>query len=272
MSNYQNISDYRGSLYGEIRHEGIEYDWQVPDDLVMASPGGVAATEHHWTKGFNGRGNTSGDWYAGQGERYVAGVYGNLYETGQEAGQHMGYYGAAPDYQFWMNQEPQQYSYSQSRSDQWAPMQAWNDRKNEQSLVPYTREHYGGEVTGDNSFEMIERPGEGGNEDDADGVQYDERVVVSRRAAKSLPPLEDLPSIAVKTTTVSPWLLLLFFLMAFIAFEFWAETGHAFIKERFHEGRPLTWKHLALYSLIITVIFVIVIWLAGVPITTFESL
>ena len=128
MADYQTLDKFSGNLYGEPRYEGLEYDFEVPDNLVVGSPGGVDTIHHHWTKGFNGRGNASSDIYAGQGERYNAGVFGNLYNTGQEAGQSMGYYPAAPDYQFWQNQEPQQYSHSQSPSSMWAanpPQSTW---------------------------------------------------------------------------------------------------------------------------------------------------
>ena len=67
MINYQTLSKYSGSLYGRPEYDGIEYDWEVPDNLVVGSPGGVSSIHHHYTKGFNGRGNTSSDIYAGQG-------------------------------------------------------------------------------------------------------------------------------------------------------------------------------------------------------------
>jgi hypothetical protein len=104
---YQTLGTYSGNLYGLPKYDGIEYDWEVPDNLVVASPGGVDSIHHHYTKGFNGRGNTSSDIYAGQGPRYIAGEFGSLYQTGQTAGQHMGYYQNAPDYKFWKNQQPQ---------------------------------------------------------------------------------------------------------------------------------------------------------------------
>jgi len=111
------MSNYIGSLYGQPNYDGVAYDWEIPDNLVLASPGGVSSVHHHWTKGFNGIGNTSSDIYAGQAQRYNAGVYGNLYQTGQTSSQFMGYYPKAPDYQFWQNQSPQQFSYTHGDSE-----------------------------------------------------------------------------------------------------------------------------------------------------------
>ena len=121
MSNYQNINAYSGSLYGEPRYQGVEYDWELPENLVMGTPGGVSSVHHHWTKGFYGRGNTSSDVYAGQRQRYIAGPYGSLYNTGHSAVDAMGYYPAPPDYQYWQNEVPQQYSYAQSAASGWDP-------------------------------------------------------------------------------------------------------------------------------------------------------
>lgn len=115
MSKYQNMKNYSGSLYGlPGSYDGVEYDWEVPDNQVVGTPGGVSTIHHHYTHGFNGRGNTSSDIYAGQGQRYISGAYGNLYNTGHEAGQSQGYYPSAPDYQYWQNQPSQQSYYNTS--------------------------------------------------------------------------------------------------------------------------------------------------------------
>lgn len=107
---YQNLTNYSGDLYGQKppEYKGVEYDYEVPDNTVIGTPGGVDSTRHHYTKGFYGRGNTSSDIYAGQQERYISGEYGNLYNTGHTASQQMGYYNGAPDKKWWLNQPPQQ--------------------------------------------------------------------------------------------------------------------------------------------------------------------
>ena len=82
---YQQLKNVNGSLYGEAQYRGIEYDSEIPDDYVVSSPGGVSSIYHHYTKGFNGPGNNSGDIYAGQGDPYISGVYGNMYQPGNSA-------------------------------------------------------------------------------------------------------------------------------------------------------------------------------------------
>lgn len=71
--------------------------------------------------------------------------------------------------------------------------------------------------------------------------------------------------------TVQPWMLFLFFLIAFIAFDFWAEAGRMFVEQHLHKGKEISWHRMALYAFIITIIFVVIIYFAGVPIATFED-
>ena len=106
MNAYKKLTNYSGSLYKDFNpsFRGIEYDFEVPDNLVIGSPGGVDSVRHHYTKGFYGRGNTSSDVYAGQQNRYISGEYGNLYNPGHSAAQQQGFYGDAPDVKYWMNQ------------------------------------------------------------------------------------------------------------------------------------------------------------------------
>ena len=301
MANYQNVGNYTGSLYGDVRYQGIEYDWEVPDNLVIASPGGVSAVHHHWTKGLNGRGNLSGDMFAGQGERYIAGVYGNLYETGQEAGQQQGYYSAAPDYQYWQNQEPGSYAYEQTQASLWTPeidAPHYNGQTSQTGGYPQKKAQieafnmgYAGENQpqgewqkydgGENSdFDLIESadevaPGVAPPPQSIPPAQFQEFVSTSPMGDSGGPITESVlavnPEVTIKST-VPAWLIFLFFLLAFIAFDFWAETGHAFVRERWHGGQELAWKQLAMYATIITVTFVLLIWLAGVPVATFEGL
>jgi len=103
MAGHQNLGRYDGSLYGEIDNRGMEYSTQVPDNMVIGSPGGVSSTHHHYTRGFYGQGGSSSDHYAGQGERYNHGVYGGVYETGHTASEKQGYYPEAPDKKHWEN-------------------------------------------------------------------------------------------------------------------------------------------------------------------------
>lgn len=98
MSRYQNVENFnRGNLYGSPQYLGQEYDKEVPDNILIGSPGGTASTFSHWTKGFYGEPSSSWDIYAGQGRAYEYGIKGGLYDYGQTAIYDMGYYNQPPD-------------------------------------------------------------------------------------------------------------------------------------------------------------------------------
>lgn len=91
-SGYQHIQNYKGSLYGNLNYSGIEYDYEVPDNLVVASPGGVSGIHHHYTKGIYSDQSSTQDIHAGNGnaDGYPYGEYGNVYQLGQSATRFMG--------------------------------------------------------------------------------------------------------------------------------------------------------------------------------------
>ena len=248
---HQKLSGYSGSLYGRPHYEGIEYDWEVPDNLVVGSPGGVSSVHHHYTKGFNGRGNTSSDIYAGQGEIYNSGVYGNLYQTGQTATQNMGYFPDALDYQYWQNQEPQQYDYSHSESAMWAPSMEKYDQPGAYETTPKAQIEGYQNASDGSDFELLQP---------SDTKKYtDQNTDCSSDTVVSFPAM-------------APWVLFLLFLFAFIAFDFWAVAGRDFVSQKFHKGGRPSWQLSLIYAVIVTAFFAFLLWLSGVPITTFENL
>lgn len=98
MGKYQTFDSYNGTMYGVPEYRGIEYNEDIPDHVVIGSPGGYSSTHHHWTGGFYGRGGSSGDIYTGQGREYISGIHGNAYSKGHSySGQN------APDEKFWEN-------------------------------------------------------------------------------------------------------------------------------------------------------------------------
>jgi len=246
---HQKISGYSGSLYGEPHYQGIEYDWEVPDDTVVGSPGGLATRFHHYTKGFYGRGETSSDVYGGQQQIYNTGIYGNLYQSGQTAPQAMGYYSAAPDYQFWQNEEPQQYSYSHQPGDAPLPgspiLHGFPQKKASASGVEG--------FDFDPTFELIES---------------DASLVPTSSAI----PGETSPGTEVSMQTkITPWALLLIVFVIFLVFYLWVKTGDRFMVQYLHDGKRPSWKRMAVYSLVATIILCLILYFSGFPIMTFES-
>lgn len=71
MSRYLSLNYYNGSLGGLQEKPAGSND--VP------SPGGMSSLEHHWSHGLFGPPVTVTDAYAGTGDRYISGSYGNMY-------------------------------------------------------------------------------------------------------------------------------------------------------------------------------------------------
>lgn len=81
---YQQLHHYSGSLEGRPEYMGLEYDYQVADNTVVSSPGGTASTFHHYTKGMYSDASSTWDLYGPEGQRYEYGIYGNLYQKGDQ--------------------------------------------------------------------------------------------------------------------------------------------------------------------------------------------
>lgn len=90
---YQQLDQYKGSLTGQPHYSGIEFDFEVPDNIVTASPGGVSAIQHHPSHGMYSESSSYWDIYAGEERRYPYAEHGNVYNVGHSAPQHLGEYG-----------------------------------------------------------------------------------------------------------------------------------------------------------------------------------
>jgi hypothetical protein len=219
---YQSLTTYNGDLYGvKPSYQGIEYDYEIPSNLVVASPGGIDSRTGHYTKGFYGRGNTSSDVYAGQGPRYIDGVYGNLYVSGQTASQAQGYYPANQDYQFYQNDTPQQYikdPTSIGYENSWIP----SKRLHEGADAPIsTIEGYQPENTaGDDSFELVE----------------------------GFTPETNHESLVQK----KGWFYLgVVAMFSFLFLFLWAQTSTTFLIDVCNKGTKPTWKVFAMWTVLI---------------------
>lgn len=243
QTNYQNLSKVNGSLYGDgmygpVRSNGISYDFEVPDNLVVASPGGVSTVHHHYTKGFNGRGNFSTDIYAGEGEQYIASVYGNLYGQGQEAGNALGMYSnLTPAYEYWLNQEPQTYSYNAyNPASNWAPTD---------NLPVAVKKTTTNQIEGftpdaeDDDYELLE--------------QIDD-----------VPQTEEYIENYTTTRYISPFYTVLLFILAVIVINVWIYTVYGFVKEKWYYDKDVYWQHMIVCSCALTLLFFVVVYFSGI--------
>jgi len=233
MSAYQRLTNYDGNLYGEPSFQGVEYDWEVPDEHVIGSPGGVSTTQHHWTKGFYGRGNTSSNIYAGEGPDYIAGEYGNLYQTGQSAGQALGYYPKSADYQFWKNEEPS-VSVAQKKS--------------------LMKENF----TGETNYDIID--------ENALSIVTPIDYIPSIKATESFSmnninnSIKRVSPIKIKSK-ISPWSAVLILAVMYSMFDSWSEVIQKFVNEKILAGKPSSYQGMLIAAIMMTLFFFLLIFM-----------
>jgi hypothetical protein len=303
---YQGFSNYDGTLaggkensyvdtlYGNPTYRGIEYDWEVPDDMVVGSPGGVSSIQHHYTHGFYGRGNTSSDIYAGQGQRYNSGLYGNMYQTGQSGGQGMGYYPDAPDYQYWQNYEPSQFDYTNSTANEYTPfMTDYGNPGSFQNPPPPQNSNYKIlSKPGNENYEKKSSPGKAAAAIDTETFLNDSFEILESAyttpgiTPASIEPLEamqnpspsggtggtlaagekDLTTFCIGSN-INPWIFLLVVLFSAIVLAFWVNGTLLLVKQEVHQGKEPAWFHIILYAISFSFIFLLMLWFFGVPLT-----
>ena len=248
MVDYQTLSKYSGTLYGEPKYNGIEYDWEVPDNVVIGSPGGVSTIHHHYTKGFDGRGNTSSDIYAGQGEIYNSGEYGNLYNTGHTASQVQGYYPAAPDYQYWQNQEPQQYTYYNSEAAMRAPfMKEYGNPgsfMSDPKKKSFGTENFSHPVSSDEEYTLI---------DDISPIVQNVRNEIKG-------DVSDIVQDVVHKSLPSTYALLFIGVIVFIMFVLWSNSINSLAAKYLFKTDKMNMKQTLILTAVITAIVIFVVW------------
>lgn len=265
-SSHQRLSDYKGSMYGEPRYSGLEYDWEIPDNMVDTSPGGADTTHHHWTKGFYGEGASSGDVYAGQGNRYIAAEYGNLYQVGDTAAQHMGYYTQAPDTKFEDRLTSGNPAFRDSPKYE-RPIQDPVQRLQAEGILTRKGQKKA-DSNGDMSregFELIDVPSD----------------------SRSTPQVAPNPSVTTSTDSLTsgsgtsksyklrlanPLVAFIIAIFIFIILNLFGYTAETFVKEYLHNGKDPSWKTLLYYTILMIAILVIVLWLLGIPLVKVDKL
>jgi len=233
---HQKLDSYKGDMYGTPKYSGLEYDYEVPENIVVASPGGTSSIHHHWTKGFDGRGNSSSDIYAGQGPQYISEQYGSMYQQGHTASEK--YYPAPPDYEFWKNQTPNQLS--------------------NQVDLGYQDSY---SIVGDSSMKLYQgdqdslttfRKGDGEY-----GVEYDKEYI--KEGFELIKSSEESvePEYSTKTALITFGSLLLLF----IVLCFWTKTLDLFIIQALNKGNRPSWKMFGGLSIFFTALLAIGAWL-----------
>jgi hypothetical protein len=241
MTTYQSLNDYQGGLYGKPQYFGLEYDESVPDNTIIASPGGSSSTYHHYTKGFYGIGGSSSDLYAGEGRRYPYAEYGNLYQVGQTGGQESYIYPPVPDPRYTANQSstPIRDGFEfETRREKYGG--AGHRGPHRQHPHPH---HERFESSQDMEF-IPKNP------------EIEPFTVTTNFSKEGLNA-----HVKFDINVVGLFFLLL---LIFIAFTFWTNAGSMLITT-YVTKRPLTWKSAGIVAIVITLLIFILVWTFKIP-------
>jgi hypothetical protein len=199
VDRYQTLDNYTGELTG-----GISYDYEIPNDIVVETGGGVDGIHHSNQTNFTGIGNTYIDRMSGQGPNYLSGAYGNLYSTGGQT--------------------------TPTEPKLWESMPPKND-----------------------------------------DIEFLEPVNLDKLDASNIPD-EVKTTFRIKTTPSAAIIMFLLLIFLFFLFDMFSASGQLFIQEKFNEGKEFTWQRMLFIAIAGTAIFVLLVYMFGYQISTFEVL
>lgn len=284
---YQSVKDYDGSLYGSpsrkndpydyTRDDGYQYDYEVSNDNLVGSPGGVSATHHQPIGNIYGRANTSSDIYAGQDHRYINGEYGGLYTTGQTASENLNMYPSPPDAQWWNNITPQNPApYGMEHDPSVTPpdnIPATDPNVNTYSNSRFITEPFsrtGGDPRAMNSVNTTvpqPSPTEGyvppqTPSTQANNVQF---LTSQEELSDTMTPSNNVESFSFSNSNSKlPHLVILILLLGlFVVFVMWSNTANKFIREYYYDGEKLSWQSSGKCALIATLVILLLLFLSG---------
>lgn len=220
MSRYLALDYYNGTLDGVQNNYYGERGLRVDKNL---SPGGLSTLQHHWTEGLGGPGDITPDVFAGTGDRYNSGVYGDLYIPKSHSAVNEVYKG--PHTNLTKDKTLSGKSYY------------WNPpKKGQKEGFKHMKD-----VTGD--FELIKNS---------------PMMPNPKEYLKKHHEVENF------TTDVSEWgddsaFYFSLFVMAFgfVIVGFWHDSIRKFIEQYLNNSQFITWQKHGLYSIGLTVVFLI---------------
>ena len=223
---YEILTELNSPVYGRPEYDGLEYDYEVPNEMVVASPGGASDIHHHWTKGFYGLGGSSWDVFGNEPPAEVYGNVGALYDTGPTATQTQGppigpVYPSPP-----VGTSPE---FLGAQAPPRPPPEPFNN---------------------DNNIEYVDA-----------SIPF---LTESSRERYATTPLSTSepgsPGLVAPRAPALNWYTLSVLFVAFIAFSFWTYAIEALFRERVYKGRRIPWLACVGYALCFSIVLVGITW------------
>lgn len=256
----------------------IEHDRQIPDHIVISSPGGVSAIHHHYTKGLYGRGDNSSDIYGNAPNRYISGEYGNIYRSGHSTTTNMLADASTSSLAINHLKAPVQ------ATDRvyWDQAGASNSYKSDESQgndLSRTRDSNYKQLKETFKYETLSRYNTGPEQD----IEYiplpeepePKREILTKKNKKER-VVENVPNYPARSNNskrirFNQYLVFFLVIILYISFGFWYDGLVQILTDTFHKGRTITSSYMIMYGAILTILFFAIIYFADIPLITFED-
>lgn len=272
MTNYNKIG--KTNFYQENQapsFTGIDYDPTIPNNMIVATPGGVSTTYNHYTHGMYGMGDLTSDIYGWQGYRNISGPYNNMYTQGYDGATASGMYPPSRDPNFREN---------------FTPTSVYQNNMFNTSAVSNSqdmyKEYYGGTEYYGNTNNAplpssvpinLEQIGQTIIMDDVKSTPVESYQMINNKDELSPEEKDKIKEfISSIRVSINPIALFVLLIIGSIVFGLWYDTINKYIKDHFHGGSDLTIKQYALWAILFSLVFVILLHIFGVSLVNIETI
>lgn len=250
---YLPLNDYDGSLIGLQSNPAGPYD--VP------SPGGLASIQHHWSHGLFGPPERVVDVYAGTGDRYVHGEYGNLYVPNSHANVYNNYRGPHSD----------RTENSTIRDDPYY----WNEKKSSQTKGIENFENSTVELIEDVSQQPAQQTKSAAPKISPSPKNSVKTAPIQKNVQNSdftkfteLTKLTDPSFVSISENPVSSGssktVIIILVIFIIICAKLWDEALHNFIVQSLNGGKEISWVRYGIYAVLATILLITVVHFADI--------
>lgn len=261
MKKYLTLDDYSGSLGGLLLNPAGSHD--------VASPGGLASIQHHWSHGLFGPPERVVDAYAGTGDRYIYGEYGNMYTPNSHASLYDTYRGPTSDRTEYTNLVGEPYLWNNMMATSGLP-HAYGHAEpsqgvNRQPVSAPSKSIENFQHDNSTTYTVIGDSSPADNNPKPTSISNGELIepIESPPKLKGKAYVGDASEESKSKSKITAISIVLVTIV-FVTLEFWAESIHSFTRQYLNKGAEITWVKYVIYALIATLILTLFVKLNNI--------